>query len=53
MEGLRKVRRTRARWKDEVGKDVRVLGMSSWWATYRKRNEWRKLVIEAKTVYEL
>jgi len=31
-EGLRKVGRPRARWRDEVGSEARMLGMS-WWAT--------------------
>jgi hypothetical protein len=29
-EGLRKVGRPRARWRDEVGKDTRMLGLRSW-----------------------
>jgi hypothetical protein len=32
-EGLRKVGRPRARWRDKVGKDARMLGLRSWWAT--------------------
>jgi hypothetical protein len=32
-EGLRKVGRPRAKWGDEVGKDARMLGLRSWWAT--------------------
>jgi hypothetical protein len=52
-EGLSKVRRPRARWRDEVGKDARMLGLRSWWATAMYREEWRKLLKEAKTIYEL
>jgi hypothetical protein len=52
-EGLRKVGRQRARWRDEVGKDARMLGLRSWWATAINRDEWRKLLSEAKTIYEL
>jgi hypothetical protein len=33
LEGLRKVVRPHARWRDEVGKDARMLGIRSWWAT--------------------
>jgi hypothetical protein len=32
-EGLRKVGRPRDRWRDEVEKDARMLGLRSWWAT--------------------
>jgi hypothetical protein len=35
-EGLRKVGRPRAKWRDEVGKDVRMLGLRNWWATAMK-----------------
>jgi hypothetical protein len=49
-EGLRKVGRQRARWIDEVGRDARMLGLRSWWATAMNRKEWRKLLREAKTL---
>jgi hypothetical protein len=52
-EVLRKVGRPRARWRDEVGKDARMLGLRSWWATAMYREEWRKLLKEAKTLCEL
>jgi hypothetical protein len=52
-EELRKVGRPRARWGDEFGKDARMLGLRSWWATAMNRKEWRKLLREAKTLYEL
>jgi hypothetical protein len=32
-ERLRRVGRPHARWRDEVGKDARMLGIRSWWAT--------------------
>jgi hypothetical protein len=48
-EGLGKVGRPRARWRDEVGKDARMLGLRSWWATAMNREEWRKLLRETKT----
>jgi hypothetical protein len=51
-EGLRKVGRPRAGWRYEVGKDARMLGLRSWWATATNREEWRKLLREAKTLYE-
>jgi hypothetical protein len=34
-------------------KSVRMLGLRSWRATAMNREEWRKLLKEAKTVYEL
>jgi hypothetical protein len=35
-----------------VGKDARMLGLRSWWATAMNQEEWKKL-LEAKTLYEL
>jgi hypothetical protein len=32
-EGPRKVGRPRARWRGDVGKDARLLGIRNWWAT--------------------
>jgi hypothetical protein len=52
-EGPRKVGRPRARLRDDVGKDARLLGIRSWWATAMSREDWRKLLQEAKTFYEL
>jgi hypothetical protein len=49
-EGLRKVGRLRARWRDEVGEDARIMGLRSWWATAMNREEWRKLLRENKTL---
>jgi hypothetical protein len=43
----------RARWRDDVGKDARMLGIRSWLATAKNREEWRKFLKEAKTLYEL
>jgi hypothetical protein len=34
-----KVGRPRARWRDDVGKDARMLGIRSWWATAMNREE--------------
>jgi hypothetical protein len=52
-EELRKVGRPRVRWRDEVGEEARMLGLRSWWATAMNREDRRKLLKEAKTVYEL
>jgi hypothetical protein len=53
LEGPRKVGRPCARWRDDVGKDARMLGIRSLWATAMNREEWKKHLNEAKTVYEL
>jgi hypothetical protein len=53
LEGPRKVGRQRTRWRDDVGKDARMLGIRSWWARAMNREEWRKPLREAKTLYEL
>jgi hypothetical protein len=52
-EGPRKVRRLRARWRDDVGKDARMPGVRRCWATAMNGEEWRKLLKEAKTLFEL
>jgi hypothetical protein len=49
-EGLRKVGRQHTRWRDEVGKDARMLRLRSWRVTAMNREEWRKLLKETKTV---
>jgi hypothetical protein len=36
-----------------VGKVARMLGLRSLWATAMNKEEWRKLLREAKTLYEL
>jgi hypothetical protein len=51
-EGPTKVGRPRTRCRDDVGMDARMLGIRSWWATAMNREEWRKLLKKAKTVYE-
>jgi hypothetical protein len=53
LEGPRKVVRLHSRWRDNVGKDARMLGIRSGWATSMNHEEWRKLLKEAKTLYEL
>jgi hypothetical protein len=52
-EKLRKVGRPRARRRDEMGKDASMLRLRSWWATAMNGEEWRKLLSEAKTLFEL
>jgi hypothetical protein len=38
-DGLRKVERPLARWKGEMGKNVRILGIKVWWAAIMNREE--------------
>jgi hypothetical protein len=38
-EGPRKVGGPRTRWRDDVVKDARMLGIRSWWATAMNREE--------------
>jgi hypothetical protein len=47
--GQRKTGRPKARWREEVGKDVRILGIRSWWSTAMNR-ERRRLLWEAMTL---
>jgi hypothetical protein len=51
--GQRKTGRPKARLREEVGKDVRMLGIRSWWSTAMNREEWRRLLREARTLTEL
>jgi hypothetical protein len=51
--GQWKTERPKARWREEVGKDARMLGIRSWWSTAMNREEWRRLLREAMTLTEL
>jgi hypothetical protein len=51
--GQRKTGRPKAHWREEVGKDERMLGIRSWWSTAVNREEWRRLLREAMTLTEL
>jgi hypothetical protein len=44
--------RPKARWREEVRKDARMLGMS-WWSTALNREEWRRLLRDARTFTEM
>jgi hypothetical protein len=42
MEGTRKI------WIDEVEEDLKIMGTINWHAVAKDRQEWRKIVLEAK-----
>jgi hypothetical protein len=48
MEGTRKRGIPRKRWIDEVGEDLKVMGIKNWHAVAKDRQEWRKTALEAK-----
>jgi (p)ppGpp synthase/HD superfamily hydrolase len=51
--GKRNVGRPRSRWLDEVNTDDRRTGIRMWLRKASDREEWRKLLMEAKSVHEL
>jgi hypothetical protein len=51
--GQRKTGRPKARWREEFGKDARILGIRSWWSTAMSREEWRRLLREVMILTEL
>ena len=53
MTGRRKQGRPRNRWKDEVERDVRSLGIRGWKGIAQDRIEWKQVVKQAKTHTEL
>ena len=48
MEVIRKRRRPRKRWTDEVEEDLKILGIRNWHAATGDWNEWRCILLEAK-----
>jgi hypothetical protein len=51
--GQRKTGRPKARSREGVGKDARMLGIASWWSTAMNREEWRGLLREVRNLTEL
>jgi hypothetical protein len=53
IEGTRKRGRPRKRWIDEVEEDLKIMGIVNWHAVAKDRQEWRKILLEAKVHNEL
>jgi hypothetical protein len=48
IKGTRKRGRTRKRWIDNVEEYLKIMGIRNWHAVAKDRQEWRKIVSEAK-----
>jgi len=49
LEGTRKRRRPRKRWKEEVERDIQVLGLKRWKELMAHRKKWKEIIRQAKT----
>jgi hypothetical protein len=52
-EGSRNVGRPRLRWMDDVKEDVRRMGVTNWRIRAHRRDDWKKVVKEAKVLQGL
>ena len=48
LEGTRRRGRPRKRWREEVERDLQVLGMRGWRELVTDRTKWRDIVRQAK-----
>jgi hypothetical protein len=48
LEGTRRRRRPRKRWKEEVERDLQVLGVRRWKELVTDRKKWKDVVRQAK-----
>ena len=53
MEGTRRRGRPRKGWKEEVGRDLQVLGVRRWRELVTDRGKWKDIVRQAKGHYGL
>ena len=49
LEGTRRRGRHRKRWKEEVERDLQVLGVRRWRELVADRKKWKEIVRQAKT----
>jgi hypothetical protein len=49
LEGTRRGGRPRKRWKEEVVRDLQVLGVRRWRELVASRKKWKDIVRQAKT----
>jgi len=49
VEGSRRRERPRKRWKEEVERDLQVLGVRRWRELVANRKKWKDIVRQAKT----
>jgi hypothetical protein len=48
LEGTRRRRRPRKRWKEEVERDIQVAGVRRWSELVTDRKKWKDIVRQAK-----
>jgi hypothetical protein len=48
MEGRRRCGRPRESWLQDLEKDLRVMQVGRWWEKVESKEEWRRIVREAK-----
>jgi len=49
LEGTKRRRRPRKEWREEVERDLQVLGVRRWTELVTDRTKWRDIVRQAKT----
>ena len=48
LKGMRRRRRPKRRWKEEVERDLQVLGVRRWRELVADRKKWKDIVLQAK-----